>query len=113
MSPVLALSHSKKSTNNFVVPPFSTTTASILTGAFTHATERRFGALLPPPHGQFGAKTKAYFTKHLPDTKVNYICKEDVFASVSFVTGAGLKQKLGTLYGSAAAVLEYRCCGSH
>jgi hypothetical protein len=83
----------------------SKNTASILTGAFTHATERRFGALLPP-HAQFGAKSKAYFTKRLPDTKVNYICEGDVFASVSFVTGAGLTRKLGTLYGSVAAVLE-------
>ena len=76
-----------------------------MTGAFTHATERRFGALFPA-HGKFSAKSKAYFTNRTPTTKVNYICEADLFASVSFVTGTGLTRKLSTLYASVDAVLE-------
>ena len=97
--------HLKKVLTTSLFPLFSTTTASVITGAFTHATERRYAALRAP-HDKFVSKTKAYFQKRLPDTKVNYITEEGLFASVSVVTGAGLTRKLGTLYGSVAAVLE-------
>ena len=38
------------------------TTASIVTGAFTHATEYRYGALRLH-HVKFISKSKTYFTK--------------------------------------------------
>jgi hypothetical protein len=39
-------------------------------------------------------------------TKVNLITEEGLFASVSYVTGEGLTQKIGTLYGLVTVVLD-------
>ena len=81
------------------------TTASIATGAFTHATERRDGALRAP-HNRFTSASKPYFTKQIPLTKVNQTTKGTICVSVSYMMGEALTQKINTLYGLVTAVLD-------